>query len=83
MDGDSAPTVYDLSKTVRTGDNDTNRVLVIAMGNNALVYINGQRLIYANVLQRAGSIAIAAYNYSTAQNYCQFRNIWLRVFDGQ
>jgi len=83
LNGDSSPTVYDLSTAVRTGENDTNRLLVIAVGNRLVTYINGQRVIDAHVIQRAGSVAIAAYNYKVAQNYCQFRNVWLRIYDGQ
>jgi hypothetical protein len=72
---------YNITEAILKDNKATNRVTIIAIGNNLIVYINGVMLINVNVKQTTGGVRIAAYNYQRATNFCQFTNLWLRSFD--
>ncbi|MBX3064020.1 MAG: hypothetical protein KF726_13660 [Anaerolineae bacterium] len=72
---------YALTEAIKKENQASNRVLVIALGNRLLLYINGQLVSNAFVRQVSGSILLAAYNYERASTYCGFNNVWLRSFN--
>ncbi len=73
--------LYNLSDAIIKDNRATNRVIMIAVGNTLIAYINGQLVSIANVTQASGVVSVVAYNYERVASMCQFKNIWLRSFD--
>ncbi len=69
---------YDLFPAVRRENEATNRVLIVAIGNGLVVYVNGERVIHANATQGEGVVSVAAYNYEKARTVCLFSRVWLQ-----
>lgn len=72
---------YERTDAIDMGNRASNRIVIVAIGTGLLIYLNGALIADANVEQATGSIFLAAYNYATAANYCQFRDVWLRAYD--
>jgi hypothetical protein len=73
--------LYNVSGAILKENQATNRVILIALGNTLLAYINGELVAQVNVKQTSGAAYVVAYNYERVASLCQFNNIWLRSFD--
>lgn len=67
------------------GQGVTNRVLVIALENVTLMYVNGVLVAETVFVPKAGELALEMYVPAdeagqTAQTYCQLNDIWLWEF---
>ncbi|MDL1921295.1 hypothetical protein FBQ95_01655 [Chloroflexi bacterium CFX3] len=69
---------YDLREAANRQSGATNRLTVIAVGNGVIVYLNGDLVVHQALVQRSGSLYIAAFNYERASSLCRFRDVWLR-----
>ncbi len=63
----------------------TNRVLVIALEETVVMYVNGQLVAEARFTPDEGTVALEMYvpeddSGATEQTYCQLNNIWLWAF---
>jgi hypothetical protein len=81
VNGEALLSTYALSAAVKRENRATNRLLVVAIGNGLLVYINGQLAGEFTITQETGAALVAAFNYQKANSYCGFSNIWLRSFN--
>ena len=67
---------------VTAGQDQTNRVLVVAVDDTVLMYVNGQFFASGSFAAQTGSIALEMYvpaddSGATVESYCQLNNIWL------
>lgn len=81
VNGEARLSTYALSAAINRDNRATNRLLVVAIGNGLLVYLNGQLAGEFTVTRETGAALVAAFNYQQANSYCGFSNIWLRSFN--
>lgn len=77
--------VLDAFDAVVPGQGVTNRVLVIALEDVTLMYVNGVLFADTVFVPKAGELALEMYvpaddAGATAQTYCQLNDIWLWEF---
>ncbi len=67
---------------MNAGQDQTNRVLIVAINDTVLMYVNGQFYASGNFVAQTGAIALEMYvpsddSGATVESYCQLNNIWL------
>jgi hypothetical protein len=81
----SAASVYEEASMVIPGIGVTNKVIVVALEERLVMYVNGQRFADTVVGPATGGMALEMYvpsddSGATVQTYCQLNNIWAWEF---
>ena len=85
-DGEFHPaTVFDYFSAVNSGQGSLNKVVIVALEEMMLMYVNGQLIAADEFTAQSGTVALEVFVAEndlgqTQRTYCQLDNIWLWEF---
>jgi hypothetical protein len=83
-DADDA-SVYDTHPAINTGEGASNHVVIMALDEQVILWINGQQVAETAFPAETGEVALEMYvnsddNGATQRTYCELNDVWLWEF---